>query len=79
MNGNYRKWLAKLIEAGVDIIDIKDGSKSAEFIFREAKGKGVHLDFWQVCDAVWFIRKSESGIGDEIHDRKKRNSDVGIK
>jgi len=53
MNGSYRKWAEQLTEAG---IDIKRNSKSVRFIFQQAKERDVHLEFWQVCDAVWFFR-----------------------
>lgn len=57
MIGNYRKWAEQLAEAGVDI---KSVIKPVEFIFQQAKEKGVHLDFWQICCAIWFVRKTQT-------------------
>lgn len=66
---NYRRWAEQLIEAGVDIESV---TKPVEFIFREAREKGIRLDFWQVCGAIWFLRKTQGGIGDRIHSGRKR-------
>ncbi len=57
MIGNYRKWAEQLTEAGVDI---RSNIKPVEFIFQEARKRGVHLDFWQVCGAIWFCRRARN-------------------
>jgi len=61
MIDKYRIWAGKLTDAGIDL----NNSMPIEYIFYQAREKKTNLEFWQVCNAVWYMRTHK------IPDRRK--------